>query len=245
MRIPLLLVPLLLCAAPAAAQDVVRPGSAQVAGDSIPERMDEFEMYDLEDDTEPFGEMRLRTRFTTIGGVEAIARKEMVLVEGDLVQADSFALERRTLAPLHVRIGGQEQTVWLDFGPGRVRKTIEGDWGADTTHVALDAPVFYAAAMDLLLGALPLAEGYTAQVALYEWVEDRRQTVRIRVEEAETLRLPGGGRARTWRVDVPEGGSAGTYWMDRESRTLVQYESMDGMRIVRSRAARSRARPTR
>jgi hypothetical protein len=245
MRIRLTAAVLLACAAPAAAQNaVLRPGSGQVTGSSLRERVDPFDLYEAGDE-QPVGTMTLRTRFATVGGVEAVTRKETTLVDGELVQSDSFALDRRTLAPLHARMENEVQTELLDFRPDEVRRVVDADWGADTSHIAVYAPVFYAGAMDLLLGALPLAEGFAAELAVFD-AEAGSAIVRVAVEAAEELRVPGDRPARTWRVAVHPGTSAGTYWMDRESHALVQFESADGgVRIVRSRGVRSRARPTR
>lgn len=245
MRIIHLLAALLLCAAPAAAQEVLRPGSGQVHGEQIPERRDRFEMWDA-GAPEPMGELSLTTRVGTVDGREVIARKEMTRVGGDLVRSDSFAVERRTLAPLYVRESGEVQTVWLTFAPSAVEIVIEADWGTDSIRASLEAPAFVAGTTDLLLGALPLAEGYTAQASVFSWQVESAVTLAITVEGDEMLRLPDGGRVRTWRVAVNGDGSAGTYWMDRESHTLVQYQTADGeMRIVRSRGPRSRAREVR
>lgn len=236
---------LLLCAAPAAAQDVLRPGSGEVRGEQIPERRDRYEMYDA-GAAEPMAELYLTTRFGTVDGREVIGRGEMTRVDGDLVRSDSFAVERRTLAPLYVRESGEAQRLTLTFAPAAVRIVIEADWGTDSIQVGLDAPAFAAGTTDLLLGALPLAEGYTARASVFAWQVESAVTLTIQVEGDEVVRLPDGGRARTWRVAVDGDGSAGTYWMDRESHTLVQYQTADGeMRIVRSRGPRSRAREAR
>lgn len=67
---------------------------------------------------------------------------------------------------------------------------------------------------------------------------------RVRVEGAEDVALAGGGRVPAWRVLLDDDGRGGpaTYWMDRESRTLVQVERGQGtLRIVRSRPPRSGA----
>jgi hypothetical protein len=248
MRIHPLLTALLLCAAPAAAQDaVLRPGSAQVDGQRIPERTDDFELYDLVQGGEPMGTLTLRTRFGTVDGREVIVRREVTVVDDELVESDSFSVERRTLAPLFVRTTNESQTVRLYFAAAAVRMEAEGAFGTETMNVDVAGPVFAGGTTDLLLGALPLAAGYTARASVFLWEEEEAFTIRIRVEGEEEVSISGGGRVAAWRVEV--GGHpamAGTYWMDRESHTLVQYESADGeVRAVRSRGARSRAREAR
>jgi hypothetical protein len=233
------------CAPAAAAQDaVLRPGAAEVSTQAIIERVEEFDVY-AEGMASPVGRMTLRTRLATVEGTPAIVRMETVWMDDEIVQVDSFALHGSTMAPLSMRSSTVETGVDLRFSPGAVRQVDDGDWGADTSHVPLPDPVFLGGSIDLLLSALPLAAGYTAWLAVYD-ADDGLDTVGIEVKDAEEVALAGGRRVAAWRVEVSEGYLTSTYWMDRESRTLVQFESADGsLRIVRSRGSRSRARPTR
>lgn len=233
------------CAPAAAAQDaVLRPGSAEISTEAIIERVEEFDVYS-EGTASPVGRMTLRTRLATVEGTRAIVRTETVWMGDEMVQVDSFALHGSTMAPLSMRSSTVETGVDLRFTPGTVRQVDDGDWGADTSDVRLPDPVFLGGSTDLVLSALPLAAGYTARLAVYD-ADDGLDTIGVEVREAEEVVLPDGRRAAAWRVAVTEGYQTSTYWMDRESRTLVQFESADGsLRIVRSRASRSRARPTR
>ncbi|HEU4880840.1 MAG TPA: hypothetical protein VFT45_01305 [Longimicrobium sp.] len=234
------------CAPAAAAQTaVLRPGSVEVSTQAITDRVDEFEVQAGGDGWVPVGRMTLRTRLATVGGVEAVVRTERIWMDDELVQLDSFTLHRKTLAPLAMHSSSTETGVELAFTPGSVRQVDDGDWGADTSHVPLPEPVFAAGTTDLLLGSLPLAPGYHAELAVFD-AEDGIDTIAIEVEAVEEVPLPEGGSVSAWRVGVTEGFLVSTYWMDRESHTLVQFESSDGsLRIVRSRGGRSRARPTR
>lgn len=251
MRIhPLLPALLLACAcAPAAHAQaaVLRPGAAEVSGGAIPERTEEFGIYAGEGDGDGVrvGGMTLRTRLVTSDGVPVIVRTELTWMHDELAQVDTFVLDRRTLAPLRMHSAGESRHHSLRFSPGGVRSVFDADWGADTTEIAIPEPVFLSGTTDMLLGALPLADGYTARLAVYDR-EEGLGTIRVEVEAADEITLPdGGGRVRTWRVGVREGGMRSTYWMDRESHTMVRFEPADGaFRIVRSRAGRSRARPT-
>lgn len=239
---------LLACAcAPAAAGAqtlVLRPGDAAVRAEAVG-GVQEFDLIEEDGSGEPAGRMVIRTRLVPVDGTPAIVRTETVWMDDEVVQVDSFALDRRTLAPLALRSASVQTGVQLDFFARHVRKVDNGDWGADTSEVALPEPVFLGGSTDLLLGALPLAPGYTAKLAVFE-AQDGLDTIAVQVEAMEDVALPGGGSVPAWRVAVTEGWLVSTYWMDRESRTLVQFESADGsFRIVRSPGSRSRARPTR
>jgi hypothetical protein len=250
MRIERLAVSLLLacaCAPAAAAQNaVLRPGSAQVSTRSVGSHVLEFDVEQGDGEGRgPVGRMTIRTRLTSVGGEEVLVRTEAIWMDDELVQTDSFTLNRRTLAPMAVHSANVETGVELEFTSGSVRQVDDGDWGTDTTDVPLPEPVFAAGVTDLLLGTLPLAPGYAARLAVYD-ADDGIDTVGIEVQGMEDVAVPGGARVPAWRVAVTEGWRVSTYWMDRESRTLVQFESADGsLRVVRSPGSRSRARPTR
>lgn len=234
------------CAPTAAAQNVLRPGSAAVSTQTIGNRVEEFEVYaGGAAGRGPIGRMMLRTRVATAGGEAAVVRTETLWINEEVVQVDSFSLHRQTLAPLQMRSSLTETGVSLEFAPGTVRQVDDGDWGADTTDVPLPEPVFLSGTTDLLLASLPLAPGYRAELAIYD-ADEGIGTLGIDVERIEEVALPDGGRVSAWRVSVHENGWTSTYWMDRESRTLVQFESAGGaFRLIRSRGSRSRARPTR
>jgi hypothetical protein len=248
MRIqPLAAAVLLACACtPAAAQDVLRPGSAAVSTQTITNRVEEFEVFAGDDGSRrAIGRMTLRTRVVTNGGEATVVRTEALWINDQVVQVDSFTLHRQTLAPLQLRSTFTETGVSLEFAPGTVRQVDDGDWGADTADVPLPEPVFLSGTTDLLLAALPLRPGYRARLAVYD-ADEGIGTVAIDVEVIEEVALPDGGSVSAWRVAVDENGAASTYWMDRESRTLVQFESAGGaFRVIRSLGSRSRARPTR
>jgi hypothetical protein len=233
------------CAPAAAAQnEVVRPGSAAVRTEGVDNTVDEFDVVSGDGQGEPIGRMTIRTRLVPMGGAGLLVRTETIWMGDEVVQVDSFTLDRQTLAPFSMHSSSGESAVRLEFSPGSVRRVEDGDWGADTSDVPLPEPVFPAGITDLLLGALALRPGYVAELAVYD-AQDGIDTITIEVEAMEDVPVPGGS-VSAWRVAVTEGVLVSTYWMDRESHRLVQFESADGsLRIVRSGGIRSRARPTR
>lgn len=242
----LVLVAAVLACAPAAAQDaVLHPGSAPVAGERIGAWVETFD-YLISEDGEyvRIGEMTMRTTIASVEGREAVVRTETTTFRDEVAQVDSFALDRRTLAPIVVRADGVAASRWLRFGGAGVRVVEDGEGGADIVD-ELPGLVFYAGSTDLLLAALPLADGYAARLAVYD-PEVGMDTIHVRVEAEERLPLSGGASAAVWRVLVSGDASGGWYWMDRESRTLVQYQTGSGtVRLVRAAAGRGSARPTR
>jgi hypothetical protein len=174
----------------------LRPGDtlsgARVAAGTL-----EFDMY-LDGRTEGFpdAEYVLETRLAEVAGRPAVVRRETIRIGGEVMQVDSFALDRATLAP-----------------------------------IARSDGAFLANSMDLLLGALPLADGYEAALAVRE---DGKGvvTARVRVTGREDVRTDR-GPVRAWRVSVRGASTEGTYWLRQDTRTLVQFVAADrSMRIV-------------
>lgn len=229
----------------AQADSLLRPGSAQVDGRVIPEGTESLAMYVDPGNRRMDGSITLRTRLAAVGGTDAVVRTETFWQGDEVVQVDSFVLHRRTLAPLSRWSAGPRGVVEVDFAGGTARTVHLGEAGGDTAEVALPEPVFLAGTTDMLLGALPLREGYAARLAVYD-PHEGVTSIRIRVAGEEQVALPGGGRAAAWKVEVREGGPPVTYWVDRESRTLVQYESEGGViRFVREAPGPQRRRETR
>lgn len=244
--VPLLAAVLLACAPAAAQHAVLRPGSAEVAAGSIPAGTEMFEVSALTRGTwTPVAQMTLRTTRVTLDGRDAVVRTEQTWIHDELAQVDSFVLDPRTLAPVRVRSAGMESGRSMDFRDGGVRTIEDGDWGADTAEVDLPEPVFAAGLTDLMLAALPLAEGYSARLAVWD-MEEGAAVVWATVEGAEELAVPSGARVPVWRVRVADDATGGTYWLDRESRALVQYENGPGtVRARRAAPGAGRSRPTR
>ena len=239
---PLPTAALLAClAAPALHGQVplLRPGSGLSPAPAAREnRLDVF--LDGRTRGEPDGEYVMETRLADVGGRPAVVRRERMSFLGRVVQADSFALDRATLAPLLLRAEGMGGGSAIDFSAGRATGWREGEDGRKKVDVRLAGPVFLAGSMDLVLGALPLAPGYTADLALFE-PGAGPVTARVEVAGVEEV-ATGGGTLRAWRVDVRGSGSAGTYWLREETRTLVQFVAADrSMRMVRRGAPGERS----
>ncbi|HEX8392297.1 MAG TPA: hypothetical protein VF665_08090 [Longimicrobium sp.] len=242
MRTALIALLLIATAAPLAGQtpaDTVRPGSAVLRTDHVTESEHTMELT-MQASPVPL-QMVLSTRLVERGGVPVIIRTERLRSGRSLLGTDSMTVERATLAPVQrVEYGG----VWTrtEFTPRGVRVNDGVDKGVSRR---LNAPVFLGSAFDLLLGALPLAAGYEAVLPVWDSRDQVATAATARVAGTEEVAFAAGTRS-AWRVEVRGSGYAGTYWLDRESRTLLRYESQDGrMRIVRRAAASATHRTSR
>ncbi|HLL84127.1 MAG TPA: hypothetical protein VK420_15800, partial [Longimicrobium sp.] len=126
---------------------------------------------------------------------------------------------------------------------GRVRgRAARGD----TIDVAAGEPAFYSNSVDMVLAALPLAEGYEAGIRL-SGGDAHDGVAPVRVTGQEEVATGDAGRCRAWRVEVGGDGPAGTYWIGADDRALVRFDGGGGGRILRRagcRAAPPAARAT-
>jgi len=231
-----ILLPLLLLAATATragAQDAVEvaPGNALVATGHFRERTETFHMLR---EGERIATVRLSTRFAVATGRPVVVRVEALAAGDRTMGSDSFVVDRGTLAPLSVSRTG-EGMQQASFDGLRVRR--EGRAGAKRTAATtvLEGPAFYGNSLDLVLGALPLREGFRARLALYEPEDAGRAWTTIRVAGSESVRTDDGGSCRAWRVEVEGGDHEGTYWIEQASRTLAAYQPEEEGFVIRRR----------
>lgn len=142
---------------------------------------------------------------------DVVGRTErMSGLEGVEASVDSFALDARTLSPTYRVAAGHEIRT-----PGKA---------------------FHPNSVDLVLAALPLAEGYAAELALETEGADLAPTASVSVHGTESIRLPSGETCPSWSVRVTIGDQTGLYLLSMQSHALVRYVSRsDGQLLNRIR----------
>jgi hypothetical protein len=155
------------------------------------------------------------------GGVPAVRRVETTTSRMVPSTVDTFVVALRTLAPVSQRTH-EDRVVALDFSGRAVRGTITEGERTGAVDLTLPAAVFYDNSMDLVLGALPLADGYAADLPVYD---DETGTVAWRhVQVAGSERLPGSGEmADAWRVETTRGALRSTYWIDKRTHLMLRW----------------------
>ena len=189
--------------------DAVRPGDSSLDASQIQPRADTLLVSIVDGETvQPVGAVELATGRTDDG---RIWRSERMGIFGEEVAVvDSFAIDARTLAPVYRGAGTQ------------LRRDV-GD-------------AFHANSIDLILSALPLAEGYAAELALESDALDASSKAHVRVLGQTSVRTLRGARCTAWEVEVNTGDTLGRYWIDALDGTLVQFAApTEGMRLTRGR----------
>ena len=140
-----------------------------------------------------------------------IDRKEHLLGgDGLLINADSFALDGRTFAPVYRILAGA------------VRR--------DTSKA------FHPNSLDIVLAGLPLTDGYSAELALDAEGTELPSVAQVRVIRAEDVRLVIGTHCPAWMVETTIGRERSLYWIGQGSGALLQYFSpSERMMITRTR----------
>ena len=129
---------------------------------------------------------------------------------------DTATDDLETLAPVRERSRTDRSAEFLDFEPGRVRgwlRLANGD--SVPVDAGLPAAVYRASAVDLVLRAAPLAEGWSADVPAFMSSTRTVAPLHARVAALETVE-----GEPCWRVDAEFAGLPVSFWIARDSRAL-------------------------
>lgn len=217
----------------------IQPGSRELDVSRIVPRTDTMAVLQrVENQDVQLMTLVLSTARKIVDGVSVVVRVERALdSNGNPVLSDSFTVTAATLAPLGY--GWRYET-----GPGGIRVDGLTVRGANTTGYAprvidlrLSGPAFFRNQLDMVLAALPLAQGRAFGWRALLEEEGRESRIDARVAGADRVRTMSGGMCDAWRVEVRSGIGMSNYWVDRRSGELLQYkEGPMTYRIVRHRS---------
>lgn len=147
---------------------------------------------------------------------------------GKVVTRDSW-FEVGTFRPLtHVRHTETPETTRNErfrFEPTRIVRLAEP--GQAEQVVESPQPAFNFETDMEFLGALPLAEGYEADIVFYHPGGNPPASYRFRVAGSEQVRLPGGATVDCWLVttDYNRPGHVARFLLDKRTQTVLKVES--------------------
>lgn len=156
-----------------------------------------------------------------------------------VVTRDSW-FEVGTFRPLtherHTEKPGKSLNERFRFEPTRIVRLAEAGQAEQT--VESPQPAFNFETDMEFLGALPLAEGYEADIVFYHPGGHPPASYRFRVAGSEQLRLPGGATADCWLVttDYNRPGHVTRFLLDKKTQTVLKVESPmpDGSVMVKT-----------
>lgn len=167
----------------------------------------------------------------TVGGARLIRRVlSFVSPRGTVI--DSTVCHAESLAPVSERSHQPTKTMSLDFAGARVTGTVAPKDSA-AHHVDMDTtvPVFNSTDADLVVASLPLADGYRAVLPFYTYELGGLERDTVTVLRSEKFVGPDGER-KAWVAQLADPFLHITYWIDADSREILQAEfarRKDGM----------------
>ena len=213
-------------ALPAHAQGRCAPGdSLLVPGDArlarfAPARSDTSEVW-MERDTatRPIGTFVESVTPVRHGGEAAYLIVQRMEV-GRGVILDSITVRAGTFAPLRHAASTPRGSHRIEFSGGDVRGTAADSAGTHPVNAKLARPAFDYSLASFLLQGVPLCEGLTLRIPLYEHARGEVQGV-ARVAGAGTIQLRGRSYD-VWNVDMDVGiGTISRQYVERSTGRLV------------------------
>lgn len=218
----------------------VRPGDALVDGTRIRPGAWEMRYLSVVDGREQeMGRMHHELTVLDQGG-HPLLRSIQAFHGPNGTGADTVVAERASLTPRSHRSSHGASSLALDFEGRRVRgKAVSNGAAPKVDERTLDAPVFDANFLEIVLGSLPLEEGLHVGIPTYVHEQKEPMWFDARVAGVERVEIDGVA-APAWAVVLTMPKGTGTFWIDRDTRQLVKGEvtSPEGrqFRMVRTRS---------
>lgn len=153
--------------------------------------------------------------------------------EGTADAEETTLVDAATLSPISRTVTGPVSST-LVFGPGSVTGTAQSAGFETAVDVTVPGTLWAdGAALELLVAALPLAEGYATRLVLFDSEALDTATVRLVVEGSDSVRTPAGA-FDVWRLTIAAlaGTRARQEWLVRREaphyvvRAITRFEDL-------------------
>jgi dipeptidyl aminopeptidase/acylaminoacyl peptidase len=166
--------------------------------------------------------LKIATVVTEVEGAWEI-RSEVESPMGPMHETVTLAKGDLTLQKRSVQQGPME--VDLDFSTGRAVGSMNMNGQSKAISADLDGPMFAdAAEANFVVGALPLAVGYSTAFRNFDLQKQKAKLMQLRVDGTETVTVPA-GTFEAYKVEISsgEGGpDQSTIWIAKDTRTPVK-----------------------
>lgn len=224
---------LALCAATAQAQ--------QAGGEAVAAGVTVTADRSLGPDTVVYRRSITRAGQDTSAGTRSVVRRviagpggtRQVVVEqrfpwgnGEIV--DTAIADLITLRAVAHRSHQPTKTMRFDFVGNDVQGSVAPAGKGDSTppvqavHQPLGGPIFDSNVLDLVIAALPLERGFSADLPFFIYERGGRVSMPVAVRDRATLTLPGLGPRDAWVVSVRVPDAPATIWVDTRTRAVLQ-----------------------
>jgi hypothetical protein len=143
---------------------------------------------------------------------------------GEIV--DTAIADFATLHAVAHRSHQPTRTMRFDFVGNDAVGTVAAHTAAgDTTapvRQSLGGPIFDSNVIDLVVAALPLREGFTAELPFFFFERGGRVPMAVAVRERATVAFAEHGQREVWVVTVGVPGAPATVWVDTRTRAVLR-----------------------
>ncbi len=142
--------------------------------------------------------------------------------------ADTFLVDRQTLAPVQRSMSGQGRLT-VSYSDTAVTGSLQARGRSVSIDASLDGPILGdGLALEIALAALPLTEAYSTTFRIFDPVQQATRTMQLTVTGTRTVQVPG-GTFKTYVVelgpaDADQGGET-LYLKQTAPHHVVQGES--------------------
>ena len=215
---------ILILATSVSAQSQIRPGSELVDGRHITSSVATYSVRTLRPVQENVG--TFSEQLIVDVEAETVTRTAFLIVPmANRMQSDSLVAAWPSLAPVSHQSDDTDRQFALSFDGAHVVGSGQLKNGSGTREVDIssDGAFFDEGWTAHLLRALPLAEGFNADIATYDPESSTVRTMEIAVLESVQVDLRG-STTTAWLVQRESGGRVTTYTIDAASRMLLRME---------------------
>ena len=171
------------------------------------------------------------TRTVVLRGVEAADGHRLLEVvqrfpAGDGEIVDTAVSDLRTLRAVAHRSHQPTKTMRFNFGDSSADGTVTSIGAAHDATVsvrqAIGGGIFDSNVIDLVVAAMPLREGFNAQVPFFIYEQGGRVMMPVAVRERVSAPFSKLGQREAWVVDVGVPGVPATFWIDARTHAVLR-----------------------
>ncbi|HET9275212.1 MAG TPA: hypothetical protein VFN96_03980 [Gemmatimonadales bacterium] len=137
---------------------------------------------------------------------------------------DTAVAELETLRAVAHRSHQPARTMRFTFHATRATGVVTSDSASRPEPVSqeIGGPVFDSNLLELVIAALPLAAGFTAELPFFIYERGGRVPMRVAVRERAPVGFPFLGSRDAWVVSLAVPGAPATIWVDSRTRAVLR-----------------------
>lgn len=171
------------------------------------------------------------TRTVVLRGLDAANGERLLEVEqrfpagnGEIV--DTAISDVHTLRAVAHRSHQPTKTMRFNFGDSSADGTVSSIGAARDSTISVRQPIggaiFDSNVIDLVVGAMPLREGFTTRAPFFIYEQGGRVMMPVTVRERVSAPFSKLGQREVWVVDVGVPGVPATFWIDTRTHAVLR-----------------------